>query len=408
VELKVTKRFLSNWLKLNLSGQDNTIQQRIVDQKAFAEMLRYERERAERNGGYFSCIYVNFLFFNSKKNNIINSIAEKITFYLRIVDRVGLIKNNVICLLLPDTKEQGAYTVIQRLKTIINENTDKSISSYNITFCSYPDEKKCGISVSKTDTRKSRGRVAPSLVKIEFSEIAGIEEAITIDPNIVFAIENLIYDLSWERYCKRLIDILGALSGIILLSPVMIFIAIIIKFTSKGPVLFRQTRLSYQGKSFTFLKFRSMYTDCKDEIHKEYLKKFIAGSINEANRGSQNRPYYKMKDDPRITPFGKFLRKTSLDELPQFFNVLLGQMSLVGPRPPIPYEVADYKHWHRKRVLDVKPGITGLWQTKGRSMTSFDEMVRLDLYYAKNWNLMLDIKIIFDTFKAVFTGFGAD
>jgi lipopolysaccharide/colanic/teichoic acid biosynthesis glycosyltransferase len=151
-----------------------------------------------------------------------------------------------------------------------------------------------------------------------------------------------------------------------------------------------------------------MYTDCKDELHKEYLKKFIAGSIEETNMGSQNSPYYKMKHDPRVTPFGKFLRKTSLDELPQFCNVLSGQMSLVGPRPPIPYEVADYKNWHRKRVLDVKPGITGLWQTKGRSKTTFDEMVRLDLYYAKNWNLRLDIKIIFNTFKAVFTGFGAD
>jgi len=116
----------------------------------------------------------------------------------------------------------------------------------------------------------------------------------------------------------------------------------------------------------------------------------------------------KMKHDPRVTAFGKLLRKTSLDELPQFFNVLFGQMSLVGPRPPIPYEVADYKNWHRKRVLDVKPGITGLWQTMGRSMTTFDEMVRLDLHYAKNWNLRLDIKIIFNTFKAVFTGFGAD
>jgi lipopolysaccharide/colanic/teichoic acid biosynthesis glycosyltransferase len=151
-----------------------------------------------------------------------------------------------------------------------------------------------------------------------------------------------------------------------------------------------------------------MYTDCKDELHKEYLKKFIAGSIDETNRGSQNNPYYKMKNDPRVTPFGKLLRKTSLDELPQFLNVLLGQMSLVGPRPPIPYEVADYENWHRKRVLDVKPGITGLWQTTGRSKTTFDEMFRLDLYYAKNWNLRLDMKIIFNTFKAVFTGFGAD
>ena len=151
-----------------------------------------------------------------------------------------------------------------------------------------------------------------------------------------------------------------------------------------------------------------MYFDCKDDIHKEYVNKLINGSKDEINMGREGVPYYKMKNDPRVTTFGIFLRKSSLDELPQFFNVLIGQMSLVGPRPPIPYEVANYQNWHKKRILDVKPGITGLWQTTGRSMTSFDEMVRLDLHYAKNWNLWLDIKIMFNTVTAVFSGFGAD
>jgi lipopolysaccharide/colanic/teichoic acid biosynthesis glycosyltransferase len=404
----MNNRFRAKWLKLDLSRQKNIIKKKVLDEKTFAEMLHYERERAERFGGSFSCIYSELLFFKNKKNNIINDIAEKIKICLRVVDRVGIIKNNVICLLLPETIEQDAYHVIQKLKSIINENTHNSIISYNITFCSYPNEQACGISIIQPDTKKSMGSGRPALVKMEFSEMVDIGGVITIDPNIVFAIENLIYELSWESYCKRVIDILGALCGIILLSPAMILITIMIKVTSKGPVFFRQTRLGYQGQPFTFLKFRSMYTDCKDELHKEYLKKFIAGSIDEANMGSQNSPYYKMKHDPRVTRFGKLLRKTSLDELPQFCNVLLGQMSLVGPRPPIPYEVADYKNWHRKRVLDVKPGITGLWQTKGRSKTTFDEMVRLDLYYAKNWSIWLDIKIIFNTFRAVFSGYGAD
>ena len=381
---------------------------KVLDEKTFAEMLHYERERAERNGGYFSFIAINFTFLNGTNKGIINDVTERIKLSLRIVDRIGIIKNNRICLLLPETTEQGAYNVIQKIKSIINENTYNSASSYNITFCSYPDEQTCGISINKPDTKKTTDGCRPVLVKMEFHEIEGISEAITIDPNIVFAIENLFYGLSWDRYCKRLIDLFGALCGIILLSPVIILISIIIKVTSRGPVLFRQTRLGYQGKPFTFLKFRSMYTDCKDELHKEYLRKFIAGSLVEINMGSQNSPYYKMKHDPRVTPFGKFLRKTSLDEVPQFFNVLLGQMSLVGPRPPIPYEVADYKNWHCKRILDVQPGITGLWQTRGRSKTTFDEMVRMDLYYMKNWNLWLDMKIIFNTFKAVFSGYGAD
>jgi len=298
----VNKRFLSNWLKFNSnsSGQSNSIQQKLLDEKKFAAMLHYEKERAERNGGRFSCIYIDFLFFNGSNKKAVNDIAERIIVSLRIIDRVGIIENNVICLLLPETTEQGAYKVIQKIKRIINKNTDVSVPSYKMTFCSYPDERACGTSNSIPDTKKTTGGSRPALVKMEYSEMAGIGEAITIDPNIVFAIENLIYDISKGRYCKRLIDIFGALCGIILLSPVMILIAIAIKVTSKGPVFFRQTRLGYQGQSFTFFKFRSMYTDCKDELHKEYLKKFIAGSIEETNMGSQNSPYYKMTHCPKV------------------------------------------------------------------------------------------------------------
>ena len=173
-------------------------------------------------------------------------------------------------------------------------------------------------------------------------------------------------------------------------------------------MFFHQTRVGYQGRYFTFIKFRSMYSDCRDEVHREYVSKLIHRAHDQINMGTINAPYFKMISDPRITPFGKFLRKTSLDELPQFFNVLLGQMSLVGPRPPIPYEVEQYETWHKKRIFDVKPGITGLWQTRGRSTTTFDEMVRLDLNYAHNWNLWLDVKIMLKTFKTVISGIGAD
>ncbi len=124
--------------------------------------------------------------------------------------------------------------------------------------------------------------------------------------------------------------------------------------------------------------------------------------------GTQHKPVFKMTKDARITPLGRLLRKTSLDELPQFFNVLAGDMSLVGPRPPIPYEVSEYDHWHKKRVLDVKPGITGLWQIRGRSSITFDEAVRLDVQYARQWSLMLDFKIMLQTVRAVLSQKGAD
>lgn len=205
---------------------------------------------------------------------------------------------------------------------------------------------------------------------------------------------------------KRAIDIAGALAGLILAAPLMALIAIAIKLTSKGPVLFKQVRLGQRGRKFSFLKFRSMYVNNDDRVHQEYVAQFIVGSGAAQANGNQA-PIYKLTSDPRITPIGRFLRKTSLDEIPQFLNVLRGDMSLVGPRPPVTYEFNRYDLWHRQRLLAVKPGITGLWQVDGRSRVTFDEMVRLDIRYAQYWSLWLDIKILAQTPRAVLAGSGA-
>lgn len=204
---------------------------------------------------------------------------------------------------------------------------------------------------------------------------------------------------------KRTIDFCGALLALILLFPVFVFIIILIKSNSKGPVFFKQKRVGYKGTIFTFLKFRTMYPDCDDKIHREYVVKLINGNIKETNLG-KNRPLFKLTCDHRVTRVGKFLRSWSLDELPQLINVLKGEMSLVGPRPAIPYEVENYSAWHLQR-LDTMPGITGLWQVKGRSRTTFDEMVRLDIQYIKKWSLLLDFKILIRTLPAVFSREGA-
>jgi lipopolysaccharide/colanic/teichoic acid biosynthesis glycosyltransferase len=215
-------------------------------------------------------------------------------------------------------------------------------------------------------------------------------------------------NLSNAKHCiKRAIDIMGALAGIILFSPMLLVIALLIKITSCGPILFRQSRMGFLGKKFTFLKFRSMYADCSEARHREYVTNLIKKNIEALQQEPECKPLYKMNKDPRITPFGHFLRKSSLDELPQLFNVLKGDMSLVGPRPPIPYEVEKYENWHFRRVLEVKPGITGLWQVEGRSSTTFDEMVRLDIAYVNNFSLWLDLKILFKTIWVVFSGKGA-
>ncbi len=200
-------------------------------------------------------------------------------------------------------------------------------------------------------------------------------------------------------FLKRVIDVAGSLVGLVLFAPVLLVVAPLIKLTSDGPVLFKQRRLGRFGREFWFLKFRTMKVNNDPAIHEQFVKNLIENQVAQ--------PTYKIQDDPRVTPVGRFLRKSSLDELPQLVNVIKGDMSLVGPRPPVPYEVANYRHWHRRRVIEVKPGITGLWQVEGRSRTTFDEMVRLDLRYIQHQSLWLDVKILAKTPLAVISGQGA-
>src|SRR5262245_21187463 len=203
---------------------------------------------------------------------------------------------------------------------------------------------------------------------------------------------------------KRALDIVGSLAFLIAFSPLFLFVAALVKLTSRGPVLFRQQRVGEGGRPFMMFKFRTMRVDADHRIHQQYVESYIqSGAMN----GSDKRAVFKIVHDPRVTPFGNFLRRSSLDEFPQFWNVLRGEMSLVGPRPPISYEVARYKGWHRRRVLEAKPGITGLWQVTGRSRTTFDEMVRLDLRYARNHSVWTDLKLLLATPFVVISGKGA-
>jgi exopolysaccharide biosynthesis polyprenyl glycosylphosphotransferase len=206
---------------------------------------------------------------------------------------------------------------------------------------------------------------------------------------------------------KRAIDIVFSSLLLLIISPVLAAIALAIKLTSEGPVVFEQERLGQFGKRFKCLKFRTMYVNNDAKIHREFVQQFIAGKDEKSAVNEAEPAVYKIMNDPRVTLVGRFLRKTSLDEFPQFLNVLRGEMSLVGPRPPVPYEFEVYDHWHRRRVLEVKPGVTGLWQVSGRSTTCFDDMVRLDLRYSQSWSLWLDLKILVATPRAVFTGNGA-
>ncbi len=209
-----------------------------------------------------------------------------------------------------------------------------------------------------------------------------------------------------DRFIKRLSDIVISTVSILLLSPVWLIVSALIKLDSNGSVLFRQERVGMDGRIFLCYKFRTMRADSDDLLHRKAYQKNIGGESG-ANTGNALKPVFgKVKDDPRVTRFGRRLRRSSFDELPQILNVLKGDMSIVGPRPPIAYEVEEYDIWHRKR-LDMKPGITGLWQVSGRNRLTFEEMVKIDLFYIENWSLWLDLKIILLTFPAILRGDGA-
>lgn len=192
---------------------------------------------------------------------------------------------------------------------------------------------------------------------------------------------------------KRTFDIVGSLLGLILLFPLFILIGAFIKKVSPGPIFFRQRRIGCGGSAFNVYKFRTMKCDADPIIHKQYLSKLIKSSKDNENPGV---PMAKLNQDTRIIKHGNFIRACGLDELPQLFNVLLGQMSLVGPRPPIPYEVENYQHWYKGR-FDVVPGLTGLWQTSGKNKLGFNEMMRLDIQYAMKRSFFLDCKILLKT-----------
>lgn len=234
-----------------------------------------------------------------------------------------------------------------------------------------------------------RARVVPDLFqlrlnRVDIDDISGIPLIGVRDVSI----------RGWNHAIKRFADIVIAAIGLIVAAPVMAVTTLLIKWNSPGPVLFRQVRVGRDGRLFTLYKFRSMVTGADED-------KAELQSLNEASG-----PLFKIRDDPRLTRVGRWLRRLSIDELPQLWNVLKGDMSLVGPRPPVPAEVEQYKPWHRKRLL-VAPGVTGLWQVSGRSELTFDEMVMLDLFYAENWSLWLDFKIILRTIPTVIMGTGA-
>ena len=213
-------------------------------------------------------------------------------------------------------------------------------------------------------------------------------------------VQNLGLYATTPQVAKRLMDLIFSAAGLAVISPGLLILGILVKLDSPGPVFFVQERVGLNGRTFRMIKFRSMRADSDPAIHQQFLEQLIQNGENHHELDADGKPVYKIVNDPRITRLGRLIRKTSLDELPQLCNVLRGDMSLVGPRPPIQYEVDAYKDWHMKRLY-IRPGITGLWQVSGRNRLSFDQMVQLDIAYIEQWSLWTDIKILFRTIPVV-------
>ena len=364
---------------LNGNGLDDffVLEEKILPKIYFLNGLRIEKRRAERSKTPLSIVLFSFPENGNGSKEGPKAYTRHFLNYLdqitRETDIKGYLDEGKIGLLLPDTDENGVKLCAEK---IIQGNGHIPLSVITAT---YPDH--------IFQELLKEGENQPNLFSLYLDE--------TMNPH-------------WfQRALKKGIDIVGALTGIILFSPIMLIIALAVKISSPGPIIFKQTRLGLKGRRFPFYKYRSMYLNMDDRIHREYVSNLIEGQLEKINQGEKGNPFFKIKDDPRVTRVGKIIRKLSIDELPQFFNVLKGEMSLVGPRPPIPYEIEKYKPWHLRRILEVKPGITGLWQVSGRSKTTFDEMVRLDLRYVQNWSIWLDLKILIKTITEVLHPRGA-
>ncbi len=285
----------------------------------------------------------------------------------RETDILGHLAGDMIAVLCPDTDEQGIKGFTRKIDARAGD------LPFTVVAATYPDD----LFESLTKGTRTQPAFQPFLV----ADATGQSEA--------------GYPL------KRCLDITGAIAAMCLMGPLMLVVALVIALTSRGPIIFKQMRLGKGGVPFTFYKFRSMVTNSDDGIHREFVEKLIKGVQNDDAAGQGKTALYKLHADPRVTRIGRLIRKTSIDELPQLFNVLKGDMSLVGPRPPLAYEAAQYESWHLRRILAIKPGITGLWQVEGRSKVTFNEMVRMDLRYLRESSLMLDIKLLLKTVLVV-------
>lgn len=357
----------------------------IGNAKDFARILEQERKRTDRSGHPFLLMLITFLTSpghgRHRRQARTKNVLQSLQYCVRQTDVIGWYeKDAVLGVIYTEISQEPipiARMLEERVRSALQSHMKpEQIDTIAISTIVYPPDKHITVGAEDSNTDK----LYPEYKRV--------------DPSYMM---------------KRLMDVAGSAVLLVLSAPLLIGIGIVIKLTSQGPVLFKQRRIGQFGKPFTLLKFRSMYTEADPQVHRQYVQQLILHRRNGTGEAAelQHAGFYKLNQDERITPIGRVLRSKSLDELPQFLNVLAGTMSLVGPRPPLPYEVECYDSWHMRRVLQAKPGITGLWQIEGRSRTTFDEMVRLDLQYIDQRSILTDLYLLLRTPWVVIKGDGA-
>jgi lipopolysaccharide/colanic/teichoic acid biosynthesis glycosyltransferase/GGDEF domain-containing protein len=382
--------------------------QGVHSARQFRAILERERARADRNGHQFSMI----IFETGNPNQDspqVQRLAQTLVKRIRSSDEAGWFDGHRIAVVLPETSADGAWRLADDVcQAITAKSSPPKCAIYTYPSKRYPQSQDHSHQLHFSDLSSKWKSTASPYYSASTKHTGRRNIDFTSQQPKVNKTQNggelaeglkpfLLRPLPvW----KRSMDVVGALIGLIVSSPFLLLITLIIKIVSPGPVFFKQQRVGYMGKIFAMWKFRTMRVNADTSVHQQHLTKLINSVTH--NDELTAKPMTKLDDNPQIIPFGKILRKTCLDELPQLINVLRGEMSLVGPRPPIPYEVDNYLQWHCGRFNAV-PGMTGLWQVSGKNKLSFPEMIRLDIQYLRKKSLWLDTKIILKTPLAIFS-----
>ena len=339
----------------------------ILSRHQFIKQIRAEKRRTDRFKVPLSVMLFQVHPEQRSRPGQFGALVDLLRQSKRETDLIGYLGDGLVGVLLVHTDATGLQSFASKMAA------SAANLVYNSTSGTYPDQ------------------VFEKLVAADFGEPDTLPYFLDYDTE----------HGAMQLFPKRCMDIVGAIVLLLLAAPIMAVTAIAVKTTSPGPVIFTQMRLGRKGVPFAFYKFRSMTTGADETVHRKYVTSLIKGIHDDVNQGDADKPIYKLQGDSRITRVGLFIRKTSIDELPQLYNVLKGDLSLVGPRPPLGYEAELYQSWHLRRILEGRPGITGLWQVEGRNRVSFDEMVRMDLRYTRTWTLWMDVKILIKTVRAV-------